>query len=313
MIIHVFNGTGIDKAPLSGFLRANFPGGKIYPLTAKEIKAGALRGSYASEEPPLLVLPGAYGAHHYTNLLQPTHAGELNGLQEIRQFVHDGGNVIGFCAGACLVGHHVCWDGNKKLSSDRGQTLGLLDVTSVGPLPEVVGYREVFDSSGNPHTFFNLGGSYFRKNPGADQVAFLGSYEKGSENFGAVVSGRYGKGRVLAWQPHPEYTTESLEKMHKAFKAAGVADNGYVTTDDSTYAAIARGLEIFFANFEPRKISQGLFGRTVKQAFGPEPLKQTSALAGITGNIRAPRSLSPTLEAIRLQIDRARWFQEGIS
>ena len=157
-----------------------------------------------------------------------------DGADAVQAFVKDGGGYIGVCAGAFLCSAHYSWSLNLI---DTHVFTGKREVKGVGP--KNMWYRGKFSSQKMQLT--NEGQKLFADIPEYIDVRYqngpivspqnfpgLKPYEvlawfrsekvlyppqKGTMvNTPAIVSGTYGKGRVISISPHPE-ATEGLESM----------------------------------------------------------------------------------------------------
>ena len=176
----------------------------ITKLTAEQIRAGGLAGL------DILVHPGGSGGEQGRNLEEP-------GREKIRAFVREGGGYIGICAGAYLATAHYAWSLNlldaKVIDTqhwNRGKGTVEIELTTAGrallrttqarlpihyaqgPLmapankPEIEDYEELANFK-----------TEIAKN-GAPEGVMIGT--------SAIARGRFGKGRVICFSPHPEMT-----------------------------------------------------------------------------------------------------------
>jgi glutamine amidotransferase-like uncharacterized protein len=122
------------------------------------------------------------------------------GLRAIREFVHQGGGYVGFCAGAFMA---------DKTIDDAGKVagLGILPVeTEDYPLDSHNGdgvMTWVNWEGHDRHLYFN-GGAWFRVNPKSPEVNVLATYLPGGEP--ATIETKFGNGHVLVTGAHPEAT-----------------------------------------------------------------------------------------------------------
>lgn len=156
------------------------------------------------------------------------------GAGAVRTFVRDGGGYVGVCAGAFLCSAHYSWSLNLI---DTHVLTGKVQVEGVGP--KSMWYRG--EASSQEMEFTEAGHKLFADIPQNVEVRYqngpivapgnspdLKPYsvlawfrsekvlyppQKGTMiNTPAVVSGAFGKGRVISISPHPE-ATKGLESM----------------------------------------------------------------------------------------------------
>lgn len=277
-------GIGVDHEPIGGFIRNSFRrehGYEVAEATAEAIQQGLLQKEPAS----LLVMPGGTGASHFARLLGSA------GMENIRKAVHAGMDYIGFCAGASLATTEIQYGKTTHASFEQGETLGLLAVSTYGPLPTTVGYVNILDTQGHGHYAMNLGGAVFEVN--SEAVKALGVYQTpqnlaGKSLTAAIVAGSFGRGKVLLSQPHLEYTQDHLAKLNSKFNSKRVLKkNGYADPgDNESYQLISHGLSSFFASFQTFPLSRVLFLTVWEQTQElPVVLKQPTRAAGRFGGI----------------------------
>ena len=202
-------GVYLDKGAgpsANDLLRAlgNFDQVSVTKLTAEQIRSGGLAGL------DILMHPGGSGGEQGRNLDGP-------GREKIRGFVRDGGGFIGICAGAYLATADYPWSLNlldAKVIDTKHWRRGIgtveIDLTPAGrdllrttnqvfpihyaqgPLlapanrPEIDDYEEMANFK-----------TEIAKN-GAPEGVMIGTT--------AIARGRFGKGRVICFSPHPEMT-----------------------------------------------------------------------------------------------------------
>ena len=116
-------------------------------------------------------------------------------MELLREFVRNGGNYLGICAGAFFADTTV----------DNGNTipgLGLLPGVTYDLLPNPTPTVMPVAWENETHNFYFQGGPGFRINQGA-QVEVFARYQDGTP---AAVQFNYGKGKVILVGPHPEAT-----------------------------------------------------------------------------------------------------------
>jgi putative intracellular protease/amidase len=194
-------------------------GMQVVRMGPAEIAAGSL------SQFDLVVVPGGSGSAEAKAL-------GLKGRQEIKRFVEGGGGYLGICAGAFLAASGYDW------------SLGLLDAKTVSPLwnrggamvkmeltPE--GRKILGDRPGVMEVRYHNGPILTRANldniPDYEVLAlFRSEVAKNGTPVGvminapAILTGRFGKGRVVCSSPHPEQT-QGLQELirYAAVWAAG--------------------------------------------------------------------------------------------
>ncbi len=143
----------------------------------------------------VLIMPGGYTATYVSTL-----AGK--GFENIREFVAEGGEYIGICAGAYIAAEIVEVPGHPKglgiinITNVRRSGMGLVNVKIVGlGDPVVKGYSGVV-------TMWYQNGPYIIAGEGVDVSAV---YEGGCA---AIVHSTYGRGKVVIFSTHPEGSLE---------------------------------------------------------------------------------------------------------
>ncbi len=200
--VYLDRGAGRSKVDLLKTL-ANFHDLSVHKLTADEIRKGKLNGL------DLLIQPGGSGG------TQGRHLGP-EGREKIRDFLQAGGGYLGICAGAYLASADYPWSLNildarvvdRKhwargkgevtitMSEDWAKKLKLKRETAIfygqGPLlapannPDIPDYQTIA-------TF-------------KTEIAEKGAPSGVMPGTTAIAQGRFGKGRVVCFSPHPELT-----------------------------------------------------------------------------------------------------------
>ncbi|HEX5598397.1 MAG TPA: BPL-N domain-containing protein [Micromonosporaceae bacterium] len=116
----------------------------------------------------------------------------------LRQFVHSGGNYLGFCLGGYLAG---ATPGFGLLPGDTDQYIASSGATIASPDNTLVEVRW----RGRRRTLFFQDGPYFWVHPDASDTTVLATYRNGT--IAALVT-RFGAGRVGVVGPHPEATED---------------------------------------------------------------------------------------------------------
>ena len=154
----------------------------------------------------------------------------------LQQYVHQGGRVLGICAGAAVAASSTVFAplGYRGITSSGSYRLQLLPVEAVGPLPAPEGYRgpyargieEVVSplAPDRPLRLYYGGGCAFRVAPGS-QVEIWGSFQRlvGHRSLAsvtnraaaAIVFGRVGQGQVLLCGAHPDVKWQHMQYLRQ--------------------------------------------------------------------------------------------------
>jgi len=170
-------------------------------MTPAEIQAGALK------QYDVVVFTGGSGSGQARALGQ-------GGCQEVKEFVENGGGYVGICAGSYLACSGFSWGlgliNAKTLSPlwKRGTDMVKVELTGrgrdiLGPLPgalDCLYYQgPIVGPAGLPDLPEYEPLAFYRS-----EVAKNGTPKGIMVNSPAIFAGRYGKGRVLCFSPHPE-------------------------------------------------------------------------------------------------------------
>jgi len=189
---------------------ATFKAVEITQLSADDIRKGALT------DIDVLIQPGGSGG------TQGRHLGE-EGREKIREYISDGGGLIGICAGAYLASADYEWslDVLDAKVIDRkhwARGKGMVDIS----LTEV-GQQVLKTEDEQLHILYAQGPllAPAENDDIADyepiaifktEIAKNGAPKGVMKGTTAIAQGRYGSGRVLCFSPHPELT-EGLEEL----------------------------------------------------------------------------------------------------
>lgn len=161
------------------------------------------------EDFKILSIPGI-------NLTQYAQSISLEGRENIKKFIQDGGGYIGICGGAILAGEKAIWQG-EQLSIDL---LGLYKGTSRAPINEIVplpaygmsrvnivdSTHSITQSEPDSIWIFYYGSPALLPDHDTN-VAILGRYDV--ENLPMMLAFEYGHGRVFLTGAHPELEVNS--------------------------------------------------------------------------------------------------------
>jgi glutamine amidotransferase-like uncharacterized protein len=200
----------------------------ITTVTAEEIRNGAL------DNVDVLIHPGGSGSKQAKTL------GD-EGRDRVKKFVAEGGGFIGICAGAYLASANYPW------------SLGLLDAKVVDSAHWARGNGQV-QLTITPAGLAALGAGeehcpiYYGQGPllapgekdDIDDYELLATYDTEIAKNGApkgimkgttaVARGKFGKGRVLCFSPHPEKTPGREPFLQAAVRWAAKADGAGSTS-----------------------------------------------------------------------------------
>ena len=217
--VAVYNdvGAGRSRSDLTRSLR-QMDGVYYREVTAREIRAGALKDF------DLLIHPGGSGSRQGRQLAK-------EGRETVRGFVRDGGGFIGICAGAYLASADYDWSLNilDARVLDRkhwARGTGTVDVglSAAG--------KSFFGGDDDRLKIFYGQGPLLAPadNPDIPDYEVLASYESEIARNGApkgvmigttaIARGRFGKGEVFCFSPHPEKTKALDSLLHQAIAAA---------------------------------------------------------------------------------------------
>ncbi|MCK5680428.1 hypothetical protein KAI46_06410 [bacterium] len=189
-----------------------------------------------------IVFPGGY-AQWYNYWISQA------GKRRIRDFVAQGGNYFGICAGAYFACNRINWEGilydgdagYNYWGELTGYDLDLFPGTGIGPLNEIAhwdfeGYDMTtisfnannvilkdYSSTDFDEDILYYGGPFFTVDAG-QQVDILGNYDYNGE--AAVIAFRYGFGKVVLFGPHPEIEEDSFRDGVTIDREELMDDNG---------------------------------------------------------------------------------------
>ena len=138
------------------------------------------------------------------------------GIENIENFITNGGGYIGICGGAYFTGEKVIWQGNQLPMT----SLGIFPGTTKGPIDEIVPYPEygmcrvnivdsihyITESEADTAWILYYWGPELIPN-NTDEVDILGRYDIGDQP--VIVALEYGAGRVFLIGTHPEFEEDS--------------------------------------------------------------------------------------------------------
>jgi glutamine amidotransferase-like uncharacterized protein len=177
-------------------------------LTVELVKASDIKNN-CLDHFKIVCFPGGDMYQYSQNL-------SLQGIENIRDFINDGGGYIGICGGAYFTGHTVFWQGTQLpatfLGIFPGATRGPVD--DIAPYPNCTMCRVNIVDSTHPIILTEPGfewimycyGPVFIPDQDVD-IDILGRYEIGNQP--AMIAFEYGIGRVFIIGTHPEFEEDS--------------------------------------------------------------------------------------------------------
>ncbi len=138
------------------------------------------------------------------------------GMENIKNFIHNGGGYIGICGGAYFASEKVIWRGTQLPMI----SLGVFSGKAEGPNNQIVPYpnynmcrvnildpaHPITQSEPNSMWMLYYWGPVLVPNKDAD-VTILGKYDRGKQP--AMLAFNYGGGRVFLIGTHPEFEEDS--------------------------------------------------------------------------------------------------------
>lgn len=185
-------------------------------ITAEEIRSGALDAF------DVVMFPGGTGSG-------TARALEEEGRAAVREFVEEGGGLLGVCAGAYLATSHYSWSlgvlDARVVDTEhwaRGKGTVRMELSPAG--------RELFGAESPMVSVRYAQGPLLA--PGGDpdvpdfqvlssyrsEIAENGAPEGVMIDTPAIVRGRFGEGRVLVSSPHPESSAELRPYVRAALR-----------------------------------------------------------------------------------------------
>ncbi len=168
-------------------------------ITAETINTGDLSGRYQA-----LYFPGGY-AYYYKMAI------DQNGVENIKDFVRNGGGYLGICAGAYFACDSVIWEEDGKID----YPLDLFDGLAVGAIDAIAPWDDYTMTTVNLHPdnpinqfepsyeiMLYYGGPYFSPHATA-KIDTVGGWAVWHDE-PAIINFTVDSGRVLLIGPHPE-------------------------------------------------------------------------------------------------------------
>lgn len=172
-------------------------------VTTKRIYAADLNTDNWNKEAEAILFPGGYSYNYQLAI-------SLDAIDEIRNYVSNGGAYIGICAGAYFASKTVEWEGGSypyELALFDGTATGSLDY--IAPWPEYK-MTQLCLNSDNPInsggdtsiSVLYYGGPIFTPNTGVE-VNTVATWDDANST-AAIINFEYDNGRVLLIGPHLE-------------------------------------------------------------------------------------------------------------
>ncbi len=177
---------------------------KVDRLKAEDIRSGKLKGY------DVVLLPGGRGRREAETL-------EASGREQIRAFVRDGGAYVGICAGAYLATCDYAWSLHildARVVDKQHWARGIGDI-ALALTPEA---RQRLGAASDALTLHYYQGPLLAPADNAEipdyvalarfdgEIARKGAPTGVMKGTTAIAAGRFGRGRVLCFSPHPELT-----------------------------------------------------------------------------------------------------------
>jgi glutamine amidotransferase-like uncharacterized protein len=193
---------------------------EIRRINADCIKSGILADN-GRPGPDLLCFGGGFDLGYLKGL------GE-DGCKKIRDYVYDGGNYLGICAGAYFAASYIEFDLNGPLEVKGERHLKFFHGKCVGPLnhkfkyncdDEAIAIELDIDSIGSDEAtsackyfyYLNGGGVFLKTSENLRNCEILARYKTIVPNEAAIVKTNYGYGKCLLSGVHLEFDKDDLD------------------------------------------------------------------------------------------------------
>jgi len=206
-VIYLYNDTGVSEESLTHTfhsLKKIYPESSIRTINSKEVQDGNW-----INHAKLFILPGGADLPFVRKL-------KTDSIQNIQNFVNQGGKFIGICAGSYFASTLIEFDKGGTLEVIGKRELALFPGKAIGPVFGPYDYKTKsgartaqisISGSGKMNLFFN-GGCYFENAESYDGVTVMGRYQSGLP---AVIKIIFGKGEVILSGVHFEYEPGLLD------------------------------------------------------------------------------------------------------
>ena len=206
-IIYIYNDEGVSKESLEQTIHSFSKQHIVKTINAQDIKKGAW-----TKNADLLIIPGGADL---------PYAKKLNGLgnQVIKDYVKNGGSLLGICAGAYYSSGFVEFDMGGELEVVGPRELQFFPGKAIGPALAKYEYKNnsgaraanIKIDNKNVRIYFN-GGAYFDNADKMTNILVIGTYDI---NKPAIIYTKYGTGNVVLSGVHFEYDPALLNSKDK--------------------------------------------------------------------------------------------------
>ena len=146
---------------------------------------------------------------------------KLNGTgnQDIRQYIEDGGNYLGICAGAYYACREIEWGKNTGQEIVGPRELNFIECLAIGPVYEFIQNQNIDHSwkkavqleieAENFLCYYNGGPVFVNIDEGTN---ILGTYTELEGHPAAIIEKKVGKGHVILSSPHIECGSSDIQQ-----------------------------------------------------------------------------------------------------
>ncbi len=233
-------------------------------VTHTRLYAADLNANTWHKEALAVVFPGGY-AYNYQLAIS------LDAVDEIRDYVANGGGYIGICAGAYFASKTVAWEGGVY-----PYELGLFDGTAYGSLNYIAPWpnytmtdislnknNNISKGSKDKISVLYYGGPIFTPNPGV-KIDTIATWDSANNSL-AVINFEYEKGRVLLLGPHLELEesddrdgTEFAAELDDIESDWTILESGYKWLTNSAQTSVNELLDDKHSIISPNPVSDEL-------------------------------------------------------
>lgn len=200
--IKIYCDDGVDRKTARHLLR-NLSSRNASFISAEQIREGKWK-----EETSLLIIPGGRDVPYHREL-------QGEGNRHILQFVEEGGNFLGICAGAYYGSSYVAFDLGGELEVAEDRELAFFPGTAFGPAygPSTFTYNSTKGARATPLFFWQEGvtvelyyngGCYFKDAKDYSDIDIIARYDDHPDTPAAMIEMQYGNGRVFLSGVHFE-------------------------------------------------------------------------------------------------------------
>lgn len=210
--IVIYSDKGVDGGALKQLVRSLQQEVDPERCALKRMDARSLLEQPWEEKAILLVVPGGRDVFYHASL-------DGAGTDRIRNFVQNGGNYLGICAGAYFACGAIEFEKGGAMEVCASRSLKLFPGTAKGPAygPNKYSYEnakgveaaKISSEWGDCHTYFN-GGCLFDANDHFPSIQTLSHYLDLPGKPAAALEIEWGKGRAILSGVHIEYSPRLL-------------------------------------------------------------------------------------------------------